>query len=181
MAHLLYKKLKEERKKRNLSIKHLSERSYVSSGMISSIERGLVNPSVDILSKLCKALGMAFDDFLPSKYSSHNPFILKRKEQYCMTDDNGYSYISCPNFERDGHSVLITYINPGKKYGRMHISPGINELIVVIEGSAIFYYDDDQFPMEKGDSAYFSADKIHYLMNKTDSEVIVCWCVFTSM
>ena len=100
MVQFLYKKLKQERKEKNLTIKELSEQSNVSAGMISSIERGLVNPSVDLLFKISNVLGLPVDHFLPSVKDRHELFILKRQDQYYMSDENGYSYFASPVFEK---------------------------------------------------------------------------------
>lgn len=54
------------RRHRGLSIRALSERSGVSTGMISSIEGWLRKPSPAVLTKLADALAVAPDDLAPA-------------------------------------------------------------------------------------------------------------------
>ena len=63
--HFLYAKIRAEREARKLTIKELSRICNVSPGMISSVERGLVNPSIDVLFRICNVLQVSVDFFLP--------------------------------------------------------------------------------------------------------------------
>jgi transcriptional regulator with XRE-family HTH domain len=59
--------LKAERLKRSLSQEALAELSGLSRNYVSSIERGMVSPSLGTLEKLAKALGISLTKLI-SKY-----------------------------------------------------------------------------------------------------------------
>lgn len=54
--------IREAREKQLMAITSLSEKSKVSTGTISYIERDEVSPSIDNLMKLVKALGLKIED-----------------------------------------------------------------------------------------------------------------------
>jgi len=171
-------KLREERKARDLTIKQLSEMSRVSAGMVSSIERGIVNPSVDVLFRICNALNLTIDHFLQNPGDRNGLYILKKSEQYFMENKTSFTYFVSPLFEQRGHSVFVTNLKQGGEYGRKHISHEINELIVVIDGKLVLHYGESEFTLEKGDSAYFGANHIHYVKNPFSETAILVWCIF---
>ncbi len=53
--------LREEREKRGLSMTVLGERAGLSQQMVSYVERGLRNPSLDTLLRLSGALGISLE------------------------------------------------------------------------------------------------------------------------
>ena len=179
--HFLYAKIRAEREARKLTIKELSRICNVSPGMISSVERGLVNPSIDVLFRICNVLQVSVDFFLPQLNDSEKTTIFKKKEQYVSINPTSKTYFTSPLFEKLGHSVLLIYLNKNAEYGRRHIVPDSTELILVIKGSVIFYYMGKEHVLEQGDSAYFSAGSLHYVKNCTSEEVILVWCLFKQM
>jgi transcriptional regulator with XRE-family HTH domain len=176
--HFMHKKLRDARKARNLTIKQLSEKSKVSPGMISWIERGRVNPSVDVVFKICNALELSIDYFLPTNNQTSVLSILTRKEQYLAKNESSKSYYANPMFEKLGHSVILIYLKPGCEYGRKHIIYDSDELLLVVKGSVAFFYDGKEYPLKEGSSAYFSASKLHYVVNSSPETVTLIWCLF---
>lgn len=51
-----YSKIKEYRIAKNLTIKELAEKANITSSMLSQIERGLANPSINTLKLIAQAL-----------------------------------------------------------------------------------------------------------------------------
>lgn len=175
----LYKKIKEERKKRNMTLKELSRKSSVSSGLISSIERGIVNPSIDVVIRICKSLNIHPTRIINPGDSKGQLVITKRKDQYSIVDDKSSSFIVTPiGLQQAKNAVLVTYVNPKEEFGRKHISYDTAELIVVVNGKVRLYCGEDSYVLEVGDSAYFSADRIHYIKNLSGKKSVLVWCVF---
>ncbi|HAX99101.1 MAG TPA: hypothetical protein DCY12_09520 [Candidatus Atribacteria bacterium] len=174
----LYKKIKEERKARDMTLKELSRLSKVSAGLISSLERGGVNPSIDVLIKICRSLKIDLTNLI---YTGNKGelIITKRKDQYGIADYKSKSFIVSPTgFQKTKNAVLVTYINPKEEFGRKHISYDTAELIVVLDGKVKLHYGENEYILEIGDSAYFSADNIHYIKNLSKKTSVLVWCVF---
>lgn len=176
---LLYEKLRQVRKEKGITIKALSKLSGVSIGMISAVERGHVNPSVDVVLRLCSSLGIDFNNILHSEGLKEEIVITRKDDHYCIMDHEGTSYLVSPLFNKAKCAVLLCYLNPGGRIGRGHISPDTYELIVVVDGSAFFVYGDREFTLKKGDSVYFRASQLHFVKNVSDKMAILVWLVFT--
>ncbi len=175
----LYKKIKEERKNRNMTLKDLAMKSNVSSGLISSIERGIVNPSVDVVIRICESLNIHLTHIINPGDSKGELVIMRRKDQYGIADNKSSSFIVSPiGLQRAKNAVLLTYVNPKEEFGRKHISYDTTELVVVLNGKVKFYYGEDEYVLDAGDSAYFGADRIHYIKNLSEKKAALVWCVF---
>lgn len=89
-------KLKKCRKDRHMTQEMLSDASGVAVRTISKIERGLMNPSFEILSVLVSVLGMSFD----SLFISNEPPVIEDEQDLIDL------YRSCPQTGR--HLILET-------------------------------------------------------------------------
>ncbi len=161
-----------------MTLKELSRLSNVSTGLISSMERGVVNPSIDVIIKICRSLKIDPAHLIDTG-SKGELIIMKRKDQYVMADNKSKSFIVSPTgFRRLKSAVLVTYVNPGEVFGRKHISYDTAELIVVLSGKIKFYYGENEYILGNGDSAYFSANNIHYIKNLSEEKAVLIWFVF---
>src|SRR5262245_7592812 len=65
-ARALAGKIKEHRKRRGMSIRDLAQSVGMSPSMVSRIERGTANPSVETLASLAAELDFSLDDDTPA-------------------------------------------------------------------------------------------------------------------
>jgi len=146
--------------------------------MISSVERGSVNPSIDVILRLCKSLGIDFNSLI---HDDRQPqvAITRRDNHYSIVDENAKSYLVSPLFGRGNCAVLVSYLNPKKQMGRGHVSPNTYELIVVVKGKVVFLYGDEEFTLEAGDSVYFHANCLHFVRNISSQQAVLVWLVFS--
>jgi transcriptional regulator with XRE-family HTH domain len=174
----LFEKIKEERKRKNMTLKELSRLSEVSTGLISSMERGVVNPSIDVVIKVCRSLNIDPANLMDIG-SKDQLIITKRKDQYGIVDNKSNSFVVTPiGLQQAKITVLLTYINPKEEFGRKHVSYDTAELILVLNGKVKLFYGEDEYILDSGDSAYFSADRIHYIKNLSAGKATLIWCVF---
>jgi transcriptional regulator with XRE-family HTH domain len=175
----IFNKIKEERKRKKVTIKELSKISGVSIGLISSIERGIINPSIEVVMKICKALEIHPIEIIDHRDIKSRFIVTKRKDQYCIQDGKNISFLATPiGLQKIRDAVLITYLSPKGEFGRKHISYDTDELIAVVKGKIKLYYGEEEHILRAGDSAFFSADKIHYIKNLSKGNSILVWCVF---
>lgn len=175
----LYKKIREERIKKNITLKELSKKSRVSQGLLSSIERGIVNPSIDVVIKICKALNIHPNHIIKIGKTNGEIAILRRKDQFGIKEKKSESYIVSPiGLQKNKNIILLTYLNQNEEFGRKHISYNTSELIFVINGKIKLYYGDNEYTLKEGDSAYFSANKIHYVKNLYKGKSVLIWSVY---
>ncbi|MCA9790975.1 MAG: helix-turn-helix transcriptional regulator [Candidatus Eremiobacteraeota bacterium] len=96
------------RKARNLTIKQLEKKSGVSASFISRIENDSANPSVEVITKLARALGMPLSDFFHDQRGGKLLYPLRLSQARCLQDPKVMAFIdklkSLPPEQR--HAVL---------------------------------------------------------------------------
>ena len=96
------------RKARNLTIKQLEKKSGVSASFISRIENDSANPSVEVITKLARALGMPLSDFFHDQRGGKLLYPLRVSQARCLQDPKVLAFIDklkgLPPGER--HAVL---------------------------------------------------------------------------
>src|SRR5688572_29780643 len=83
--------LHESRTRLNLSVQALADASGISAGMISQIERGLANPSINTISKLASALGLQLGVFFEPRPQTDQELVVRKNQRRRIG-------ISDPNF-----------------------------------------------------------------------------------
>lgn len=87
------KKIMEYRKAKNLSIRELAELSNVTSSLLSQIERGLANPSINTLKMISKALDVQlFSFFLCSPSSKDLVVRANNRKEIIFPESKGIVY-----------------------------------------------------------------------------------------
>ena len=171
-------KLRECRKKKDLRIKELSEKSGVSVGQISEIERDIVSPSIVVLHKLAQALDIDISYFFaapPKKY------ILTRKgEHRIITTNAGCDEHIMLNYDWGNRNFdfLIVRFKYGDYKPELMAHPG-EEFVYIISGELTVLIGDETITMYPGDSICFSSRQPHFYMNLNPNEDCVVASVLT--
>jgi transcriptional regulator with XRE-family HTH domain len=138
------------------SIEALAQRSGVSAGLISQIERGIGNPSFQTLLRVAKALGISLADLLETGETAadHEMYVVRKAERRTMTwpkEKISFELLT-PHGQREV-SVLRSMLPPQRRY-RGFYSPkyyrgticllSMNEMIMVEmdDGDRVLYPGD---------------------------------------
>jgi transcriptional regulator with XRE-family HTH domain len=150
-----------------LSLQGLSARSGVSKSMISKIERGDVQPSLDIAVRLAEALRSTLSEMV--RHDEYGRVIkIERKDQSVVRDPRRKweRRLLSPIFNGVSLEVLYATVGPDVKMGTFpKHPPGTEEYIVVLSGRLKISINGTPYSLETGDSLYFEADKTHSLEN----------------
>src|SRR5580658_1355246 len=82
-------RIREERRRRDLSLQELAERARVSRSMLSAVERGDKAPSVLILDQIATGLGSSIARLLASEREDR-VVLLASKDQKVAVDPSGW-------------------------------------------------------------------------------------------
>lgn len=168
--NLNWRKIRQIRKAKGLTIKELSDLSGVSSSLISQIERGIVDPTVTNFWKLCKGLDMPINTF----FEEEKPRIViranERKTINFRVSDPGVKYhLLSPNDDNVMVFLLIE-IEPGvKKDDKDFITHRGEECGYVLSGELAVFLDDKEYILREGDSIYFKSTIPHRFENRGES------------
>ena len=178
MAQLeIGRRLRNLRREKRISLTVLAEKSGVSVGLISQIERDLVTPSVISLFNLAKALGTDISYFFDEESA---PYVLQRKgtHQVIHMDEDRYQHkmLSAAAPERALDMLLLT-MRGGEEYSRATFPHSGEECVYVLSGELTFLIDNEVLTLNSGDSLYFHSTHPHRYINCGQEDCVSIWAI----
>jgi transcriptional regulator with XRE-family HTH domain len=150
-----------------LTLEALARKSHVSKSMISKIERGDVQPSLDIAVRLAEALRSTLSEMV--RHDEYARVVkIERNLQSVVADPNGEweRRLLSPVFSGASLEILHATVKPKVKMGTFpRHAKGTEEYIVVFRGELRISINGASYPLRAGDSLFFEADKDHSLEN----------------
>ncbi|MEN8688999.1 MAG: XRE family transcriptional regulator [Desulfobacterales bacterium] len=171
-------KIKSLRKKRNITIQDLADKTDLTPGYLSKIENSNTPPPIPTLAKIAYALKVHVSYFFEnSSEQNGGPSIIKKNERKELIGDYtpfGYKYEAIIRKKEDKvlKPLIVTLphgLDPEKIPYNSHNG---EELIYMLSGKMIFYYDDDQHQVEEGDCLYFNSEIPHKVVAATEEESV---------
>lgn len=164
------KKIKDLRRQKNLTQEELGERTDLSKGYISQLERNLCSPSMETFFNLLEVLGSEPSDFFNEKLHQQRIYYPKSEQTLYDEYDNGYliNWLVPDSNEYDMEPVIIT-LKKGAEYKKFE--PSLSEsFMYVLSGKASIRIGRKQYIAEQGESFYFKANESHQLFNQEEQE-----------
>lgn len=160
--------LKRLRLERNLSLGQLAELSDVSKVMLSQIEKGDSNPTINMLWKIANGLKVPYTVLIDEQ--DNDPEYISRQQRKEQHDSNGhyriYRYYN--NTPRRNFELFMIELDPGTEHTSVGHSEKSQEYIVVLEGSLCLITNDREHHLNKEDSICFPSTNSHTYVNKGD-------------
>ena len=153
--------LKRLRTERNLSLGQLSAISEVSKVMLSQIEKGETNPTINTLWKIANGLKVPYTTLLDQQLKETT--VLKKSEISVQLDDNDRYRLYCYYTNNPHRNFELFQIELDA--GNSHISVGHSEksqeYIMVIEGELTLTVNDQSYLLQPNDTIEFDAATKH--------------------
>lgn len=161
---MIGEKIRHRRKDINMSMKVLAEKTGLTSGFISQVERELAEPSITSLRKIAEALGVAVFYFFTEEKS---PGIVVRKNTR-QSRNFAKSHITyellSPDLNRQMEMFLAS-LDPGAATCDEPLSHNGEEVTHVLEGNMWIKIGDDEYSLEAGDTIYYISSVPHRIVN----------------
>lgn len=167
------------RKKQNLSIRDLAKLAEVTPSLLSQIERGLANPSVNSLKSISSALNVPLFTFFMSEVNKEELIVRSdnRKKVILPGSDDVIYEILSPNDNSNDLEFAIMNLAPNTSSCNDPIHHKGYEIAYILEGEAVLYMDEDKFTLHKGDSVKLPVGVNHRWENQSDKESKVIFAV----
>lgn len=170
---MIGQKLKYQRNKAKLTLKDLSERTGLSIGYLSNIERGLTSPTLENLQLICNAMSIDMLAVINSTIS-FNPCIKKSERKVMFGNESQifYQMLTGENMKLRGFCQIIpaNYDDEVTTWGHE-----MDECGVVIEGGLFMEIDGVPYSLEPGDSVYLPAHTVHKFKRTSEGDCIIYW------
>ena len=170
---LLGDKLKDLRLACELTQEELADRCELTKGYISQLENDLTSPSIATLIDILAALGTDIKEFFSDteeveKYSfNKNEFIEKVTDEYVLN-------WLVPNAQKNAMEPVHMVLKPNCSTDEDFPHEG-EEFGYVIKGEIVLLIGKKRTKVKKGESFYYTANKVHQIINKTNKEAEFIW------
>ncbi|MFF8690646.1 helix-turn-helix domain-containing protein [Streptomyces sp. NPDC015144] len=151
--------LNRRRLARGWSLREMSAETGISKGLLSQIERGEANPTLDVVTRIAAVLRTDPADLL--RGSLREPEILRAGE---IDEPDGESAVNLL-FAAHGHSRFEVYRSRLHPHAQSQISShgtGSVEYVMVVSGRVTLVVDEVPYDLHAGDSARFDGRVSHY-------------------
>lgn len=164
-------KLKELRVLKGLTQEELADRSELSKGFISQLERNLTSPSITTLMDILQCLGTSIGEFFNEAPDEQ---IVFGKQDYFVKVDTEYKneikWI-IPNAQKNTMEPIYLTLEAGGSTCPDTPHEG-EEFGYVLQGTVSIHLGNKTYKAKKGESFYYTADKTHFLSSKSGAVLI---------
>ena len=165
------KKIKELRVAKGLTQEELADRSELSKGFISQLERNLTSPSITTLMDILQCLGTSIGEFFNEAPDEQ---IVFGKQDYFVKEDTEYKNeikSIIPNAQKNTIEPIYLTLQAGGSTCPDTPHEG-EEFGYVLQGAVSIHLGNKTYKAKKGESFYYTADKTHFLSSKNGATLI---------
>jgi transcriptional regulator with XRE-family HTH domain len=166
--------LRRLRGKRGLSLEKLSRASAVSRAMLGQIELGQSTPTINVLWKIARALGVPFSALISNRAAGRTTVMPATRAKVLTSHDGSFS--SRALFPFDEPRTVEFYelrLAPASVEQADPHPPGTVENLVVNAGALEVTVGAERHVLSTGDSILFEADVPHQYRNPGDVECVM--------
>ncbi|WP_342463135.1 XRE family transcriptional regulator [Ureibacillus sp. FSL K6-8385] len=164
------KKIKALRIKKGLTQEELGERTDLTKGYISQLERDLNSPSIDTLFTILEVLGSTPKEFFDDDFEEQKIVYAEEDQTSYLDDEKKYEikWLIPASNDKEMEPVIITF-QKGGEYKQFEPSPA-ETFIYVLKGRIRVVLGEEEFYAVEGNSVYYEATNNHQIFNANDGE-----------
>ncbi|MDX9826343.1 MAG: XRE family transcriptional regulator [Spirochaetia bacterium] len=181
MKYRVGEKIRMVRERKALTLRQVALEAGVSESLVSQIERNKVSPAIDTLLSIADALDLDLEYLFTDYRRERTVRVLKAGDRQVLTKPGvryeRFAQIEQGQESQKGIEAYQIDIEPGASTGNDDYGHEGSELGVVVEGKAELQVGARRFALEQGDSASFSSDFPHRLVNVGVKTLRVFWVI----
>jgi transcriptional regulator with XRE-family HTH domain len=161
--------LKRIREDRHLSLGQLAEQAGVSKVILSQIEKGDSNPTINTIWKITGALQLPYTSLLepPEVKTVH----ICKKDIHDLEEDGYHIFSYYPKDQDRNFEMYQIEMDAGCVHESIGHSSNSSEYIMVMEGRMALEINGAEYLLEPDDALYFDASYPHIYKNAFDQRV----------
>ncbi|MFJ7936662.1 helix-turn-helix domain-containing protein [Sporosarcina sp. NPDC096371] len=163
-------KIKEIRKKRQMTLKCLADQTAFSISFLSQLERGKSSATLESLKKISIALDVNPSYFFTDPDEEKQAVNRNISVSERMNDHNIYYKDLSGAMSQPAFSPLLVVLKPGQNDGDLITHDG-QEFLYVLEGQLTVQIGETIHLLDAFDSIMFDSKTLHYWYNYTDRDV----------
>lgn len=167
-------KIRTLRLRNALTQEELAERSELTKGFISQVERDLTSPSISTLVDILEALGTDLTEFFVSRQPEKTVFT---EDEFFETTHEEYGYTLewvIPNAQKNRMEPILLTLPQGARSKAVAPHEG-EEFGIVLTGSIQLQTDGSSQTVRKGQTFYLRGNDTHWLENTKKKTAQILW------
>lgn len=172
------KNITEYRKRKELTIKELANLTGVTPSLLSQIEKGTANPSINTLKQISNALDIPLFNFFISDNQTEDLVVRKgNRNKIMFAEDDSFAYeLLTPNSQGMIEFMLMK-IPPKESSSKELFSHKGEEVAYVMKGSVSLHLMNSIIELNCGDSVKIPPHSNHKWENMSDEDCEVIFAV----
>lgn len=168
-------KIKSYRTDRGMTMKELAELAQITPSMLSQIEKGQANPSLNTIRLLSKSLNEPMFRFFMDETSVENDVVRKNNRKHVI--ENGIDYEMLTPDMRGNLEMIKMTLNPGAVSCAQPMSHIGEEVALILNGTVELILEHDTITLHAGDSVRIKSEIKHSWRNICDGEMSLVFAV----
>lgn len=173
-SQIIAQNVKRLREGKGWSQSQLAEKAEMSKVIISQIEKGDANPTINTIWKLAKAFSLPYTSLLDPPEAK--AVYVKKTETSEMTDGEYRIFNYYPSSRERDFEIYQFEVEPNSEHTSMGHSSKSFEYIMMTEGELKVKICGDEYDLTADDALYFEADSEHTYINPTN-ETARAWMI----
>ncbi|MDR3215601.1 MAG: XRE family transcriptional regulator [Bacilli bacterium] len=166
-------KIKRLRLRNGLTLEELANRTELTKGFLSQLERDKTTTSVQTLLDILEVLGTTPVAFFDASIDEKK-VVFKEEDCFVLENDDYNITWLVSNAQKNMMEPILLELSPHKKSNI--VLPFEGEAFgFVIEGKVSLHYNEKEFSLCKNNSFYVTGTSEHYLFNKTNKLTKIIW------
>lgn len=168
------------RRARQFTLQDLSEKTGLSIGYLSQVERDLSSPSIKALRDIATALGINISWFFEAPDSSQTgeqQYIVRAGDRRHLRFRSGITDSLLTPSLNGQIELLLSRFEAGASSGEEPYTHKGEEAGIVLHGQLELWIGADRFLLAEGDSFNFQSTLPHRYRNPGNTETVVIWSI----
>jgi transcriptional regulator with XRE-family HTH domain len=173
LRQTIARRLLHARRLKGWSVREVAAQTGVSKALISRLERGEANPSLETLWRIIGALGIPFSELV--RAADEEPQLVRRGQgQEFVTEDESMQ-VSLLSASPDRAVEIYELTMPPRADSEWHShGQGTREYTFVVEGRLTVQVASERFELAPGDLLGFAADRDHVYRSGDQDVRLLC-------
>jgi len=167
--------IRQCRKSGNITLQELSNRTGLSAGYLSLLERGINSPTIENLNLICKSLGITMSQLILKLDAPK--IVVHNDEREVIINNEGYLYEAATEGNRQMSCIVMTVNDTLLHTSNPHVA---DEIGFVIEGSISMNIDDNDYLLNPGSCIYIEAGTSHSYHKVSTEKCVTVWVYGTT-
>lgn len=175
LGRIIAMNLKQLRTERSLTLGQLAKESGVSKAILSDMEKGESNPTINTIIKVSKGLNVPYSRLMEGVEPEST--LVRQQETVMQANENHHYRIFCyfTTSPKRNFELFRVELDPNSSNVSIAHPPKSQEYLYVLEGELTLETETESYTLHPGDSLGFASSVPHTYHNRqTEQAVFLC-------